>query len=59
MKSEWEIGYIESSYSGKLRTFPPATPRGEVVAGGLTRRSKCSIFDSLFYAEKGPFSGMC
>ena len=25
MKSEWEIGYIESSYSGRLRTFPPAT----------------------------------
>ena len=35
MKSGWEMGYIESSYSGR-----PA------------RRSKCSIFYSLFYAEK-------
>ena len=24
MKSEWEIGYIESSYSRRLRTFPSA-----------------------------------
>ena len=53
MKSEWEIVYIESSYSGRLRSFPHAT------AGDLARRSKCSIFDSLFYAEKGPFSCMC
>ena len=27
MKSEWEIGYIESSYSRGLRTFPPASSR--------------------------------
>ena len=53
MKSEWEIGHIESSYSGRQRTFPPAT------AGDLAKRSKSSIFDSLFYAEKGPSSCMC
>ena len=32
MKSEWDIGYIESSYSERLRTFPPAT----AVAGGIS-----------------------
>ena len=61
MKSEWEIGYIESSYSWRLivRTFPLATAGGKVVAGDLAKRSECSIFDSLFYGEKGPFSCMC
>ena len=29
------------------------------TAGSLARRSKSQIFDSLFYAEKGPFSCMC
>ena len=53
MKSEWEIEYIESSYFGRLRTFSPGT------AGGLAKRSKRSIFDSLFYAEKWPFPCMC
>ena len=33
MKSEWEIRYIESSYSGRLRTFPPATAGAKAVAG--------------------------
>ena len=41
------------SISGRKSTFPPT------AAGGLDKPQKCSIFDSLFYAEKGPFSCMC
>ena len=55
MKSEWEIGYIESSYSERIRIFPPDVVGGKVIAEGLARRSKSSIFDSLFYAKKSFF----
>ena len=43
---------ISSRHNGSLCSFSPAT------AGSLARRSKCSLFHSLFYAEKGPFSRM-
>ena len=44
---------ISSRHNGRTSSFPPAT------AGALTRHSKCSIFHSLFYAGKGPFSCTC
>ena len=40
-------------HSVRRSIFPPA------AAGGLDKCSKSSIFDSLFYAEKGPFSCTC
>ena len=57
MKSESEIGHIESSHSGRQRIFPLATAGGKVGAGGkdfpatvgdFANCSKSSIFDSLF-----------
>ena len=44
---------ISSRHNGRLSSFLLATARGHA------RRSKCSIFDSLFYSEKEPFSCMC
>ena len=34
MKNEWEIWYIESSYSRRQRTFPPAVAGEKVGAVG-------------------------
>ena len=49
MKSEWEIGHIESSYSGRQRTFPPA----EWEASTNTRNVRFSIHFST--QKKGLF----
>ena len=58
MKSEWEIGHNESSYSGRQKTFPPAVdttffvraPRYDVLQpSGAIRRSSSARRDSTFF----------
>ena len=44
MKTEWDIDNIESSYSGGLRTFPPAGKHERCAAGQFYSRGAYTIF---------------
>ena len=48
MKSEWEVGHIELSYSGRQRTFPPVAAGGKVGAGGRTTGIKLASPQLMF-----------
>ena len=51
MKSEWEIGHIESSYSERLRTFPPATAAAEGESGKHEQVCQVATF-CLTYSQR-------